>query len=170
MAKIGIFYGSVSGHTAKAAETIGGLLSEKHDVTVVNMEDVSSLDDLLEYDNLILGSSTWGQGDLQNDWRDPFAQMDEADFSNKTVALFGAGDSDKHGEHFASALGVLYDKIVERGAKVIGEINADDYKFKSSLALRNGKIIGLALDEINEPNKTKARIEAWVKAIDNGFI
>ncbi|MDR2152367.1 MAG: flavodoxin [Helicobacteraceae bacterium] len=169
MAKIGLFYGSTSGHTAKVAEAISAALGEKHEVTIINMEDISSLDDLLEYDNLILGSSTWGQGDLQNDWRDPFSEMDEADFSGKTVALFGAGDSEKHGEHFASAIGVLYNKLVERGAKVVGEVSADDYRFKSSLALKNGKFVGLAIDEINEPSKTKARIEAWARAIDDSF-
>ncbi|MDR2034325.1 MAG: flavodoxin [Helicobacteraceae bacterium] len=169
MAKIGVFYGSTSGHTAKAAQTIGDLLSANHDVTIVNMEDISSLDDLLEYDNLILGSSTWGQGDLQNDWRDPFSEMDDADFSGKIVALFGAGDSEKHGEHFASALGVLYDKIVEKGGKIVGETNAEGYKFKSSLALRESRFVGLALDEVNEPDKTKTRIETWVKTIDDAF-
>jgi flavodoxin I len=169
MAKIGVFYGSTSGHTAKAAQTIGELLGADHEVTIVNMEDISSIDDLLEYDNLVLGSSTWGQGDLQNDWRDPYGEMDDADFSGKTAALFGAGDSEKHGEHFASALGVLYDKIIERGAKVIGEVSAEDYRFKSSLALRGGKFVGLAIDEINEPNKTKTRVEAWAKAISGAF-
>jgi flavodoxin I len=169
MAKIGIFYGSTSGHTAKAAEIIGKLLGANHEVTIVNMEDVSSLDDLLEYDNLALGSSTWGQGDLQNDWRDPFAEMDDADFGGKTIALFGAGDSDKHGEHFASALGVLSAKIAEKGGKIVGATSAAGYAFKASLAFKDGSFVGLALDEINEPNKTQSRIEAWVKTIDGLF-
>jgi flavodoxin I len=169
MAKIGIFYGSTSGHTAKAAELIGQILGEKHEITIVNMEDVSGIDTLLEFNNLILGSSTWGQGDLQNDWRDPYSEMDDVDFSGKTIALFGAGDSIKHGEHFASALGVLHDKLEEKGAKLIGFVDSDGYSFKSSLAVRHDKFVGLALDEINEPSKTEDRIRTWLVSIEGAF-
>lgn len=168
MAKIGIFYGSTSGHTAKAAELISEILSDDHDVEVVNMED-SDLDEVLSYDNLLLGSSTWGQGDLQNDWRDPFTEMEDADFSGKTVALFGTGDAHKHGEHFVSALGILHDKITAQGGKVVGYVSPEGYEFKASLALKNGKFVGLPLDEVNEAHKSHARIEAWLKSMEGSF-
>ncbi len=169
MAKIGLFYGSTSGFTEKVAEQIAELLGKTHEVDLTSMEDIGDLDDLLEYDNLVLGSSTWGQGDLQNDWRDPYTEMDDADFSGKTVALFGTGDCDKHGEHFVSALGHLYHKLTERGAKVVGLVDPSGYTFESSLAVVDGKFVGLPIDDINEEEKTPARIEAWVKQIEGAF-
>ncbi len=168
MAKIGLFYGSTSGFTEKVAEQIAELLSKNHTVDTVNMEDIGDLDDLLAYDHLVLGSSTWGQGDLQNDWRDPFTEMDDADFSGKTVALFGTGDSDKHGEHFVSALGHLYHKLKERGAKVIGFVETEGYDYEASLAVVDGKFVGLPIDDVKE-EKTPERIAAWVKQIEGAF-
>ncbi|GHV05367.1 flavodoxin [Campylobacterota bacterium] len=168
MARIGIFYASTAGHTAKAAETIAKLLGSSHEVTLVKLAD-SNLDEMLTYDNLILGSSTWGQGELQSDWREPFLEMDEADFAGKTIALFGTGESKKHGEHFVGALGILRDKLIARGGKIVGAVGGAGYSFKSSTAFIDGKFAGLALDEVNEPHKTKARIEAWVEAIRGSF-
>lgn len=169
MAKIGIFYGSTSGHTANAAALIAELLTgAAHEVTVKNMES-SDLDELLGYDNLLIGCSTWGHGDLQNDWRDPYDEMDEADFHGKVFAFFGTGDSSKHAESFANALGLLYDKIVARGGSVIGSVPAEDYRYESSLAVKAGRFVGLALDEVNEAHKSRTRIEAWVKAIGLSF-
>lgn len=169
MARIGLFYGSTSGYTAKVAKRIAELLGDTHEVELVNMEDIGDLDDLLEYDNLVLGSSTWGQGDLQNDWRDPFTEMDDADFSGKTVALFGTGDHDKHGEHFVSALGHLYKKITARGGKVVGFVDPAGYTYEASLALIDGKFVGLPIDDVNEEDKTEERITAWVTQIQKAF-
>ena len=46
--------------------------------------------------------------------------------------------------------------------KLIGAIAARDYSFTGSLALREGRLLGLAVDEDNEPDLTKARIVEWV--------
>ena len=63
MAKIGIFYGSSGGVTGAVAEKLEELFE---DADLINMEeDFDDIDQLLGYDILLLGSSTWGQGDPQ---------------------------------------------------------------------------------------------------------
>ena len=85
MNKIGIFFGSSTGNTTVAAEKIAAQLgnADLHDVG----EGVSSAD-FEGYDYLILGTSTWGCGDLQDDWETTLPELQKADLSGKTVALF----------------------------------------------------------------------------------
>ena len=68
MKKIGIFYGSTTGNTESVAKTIAEKLGladgDVHEVSELNADAVAA------YDVLLLGSSTWGAGDLQDDWYD----------------------------------------------------------------------------------------------------
>ncbi|MEO1404790.1 MAG: hypothetical protein AAFV72_26600, partial [Cyanobacteria bacterium J06635_1] len=41
----------------------------------------------------------------------------------------------------------------------------DGYDFNESLAIRNGKFCGLALDEDNESDKTETRIQTWATQV-----
>ena len=68
MNKIGVFYGSTTGTTEDVARRI----AEKLNVSSAHIFEVSKLTEALvnEYDVLVLGSSTWGAGELQDDWYD----------------------------------------------------------------------------------------------------
>ncbi|WP_024953575.1 flavodoxin domain-containing protein [Sulfurospirillum arcachonense] len=162
---IGIFCGTAGGTSLKVADA----LAEAFDVEeVINMEeDFDDIDQLLEYDVLFLGSSTWGQGDVHHEWVDPLFEIDsdEIDFSGKKVAFFGAGDSVKHGEHFCSAIGKMYQTFSKAGATPIGFIPKDDYSYEFSLAEIDDKLCGLAIDEHNESDKTQTRIENWIETL-----
>lgn len=50
-------------------------------------------------------------------WVDALFEMTSENirFEGKTVALFGAGDSQTHGEHFCSALGKFYQIFTKAG-------------------------------------------------------
>lgn len=165
MGKIGIFVGTAGGTSMKVADA----LVEAFDIDeedVINMEDDFDdvEDQMMAYDILFLGSSTWGQGDLHFSWVDPILEIEdeEFDFSGKTVAFFGAGDCKKHGEHFCSALGKLHKTFTNAGAKALGFIPKDDYDYEFSLAQIDGKLCGCAIDEHNEKEKTQERIENWI--------
>ena len=71
--KTGIFYGSATGTTADIARRIGRLL----DVADKDIHDVceTAPDKLADYDTLVIGSSTWGDGALEDDWYDFVAGM-----------------------------------------------------------------------------------------------
>lgn len=108
-----------------------------------------------------------GQGDVHHEWVDPQFEIDSdgIDFSGKTIALFGAGDCKKHGEHFCSALGKLHKTFTNAGANMIGYVPASDYDYKFSLAQMDDKLCGLAIDQHNEEDKTDNRIENWISTL-----
>ena len=167
MAKIGIFYGSTSGATEEIAEKIREELGEKVCDLYSMEEDFDDVDDFLKYDYLLLGCSTWGAGEVQNDWRDPLFDMevDKPDFSGKIVALFGAGDCTGHGKHFVGALGTLHDIFKSLGATIVGAVSTEGYSFEQSTAVRDGQFVGLPLDEVNESDKTEQRIADWLELL-----
>ncbi|NJL02569.1 MAG: flavodoxin [Spirulinaceae cyanobacterium SM2_1_0] len=171
MAKIGIFYGSTSGVTEELAEKIQEEIGEDGCDLYSMEEDYDGFDDFLKYDYLIFGCSTWGAGEVQNDWREPLfdIEVEKPDFSGKTIALFGAGDCNGHGKHFVGALGTLYEQFKARGAKLVGAVPADDYSFEKSTAIRDGKFVGLPLDEVNESDKTDQRITDWLELLSADF-
>lgn len=161
MANIGIFYGSTTGNTESAAERLAEIFEVDEAVNV----DSCDVEDLLEHDIIILGSSTWGSGDLQDDWEEFLPQFDNIDLNGKTVAMFCFGDQEGYGDTFLDSLKTIYDKVIERGAKVVGAWPTDGYDFEESTAIVDGKFVGLALDNDNQDDLTDERIDAWVEQI-----
>lgn len=171
MAKMAIFYGSTSGITQSVATKLHEHFGEELCDIYSMEEDFMGVDQMLEYDYLLFGCSTWGSGEVQNDWRDPIFDMslEKPDFTGKTIALFGAGDSVTHGEQFVSALGTLYDHFKKLGATIIGEFPLDGYSYEYSSAVRDDKFIGLPIDEVNESDKTDERIARWLEILKQHF-
>ncbi len=164
--KTAIFYASSTGNTSNVAELIGKELSvdEVHDIADVNLEKIN------EFENVILGISTWGDGDLQDDWDDNFKKLQNIDFSSKTVALFGLGDQDGYPDTYLDAMGILYEEVKSLGANIIGEWDIDDtYSFDESKAVVDNKFVGLALDEDSQDDLTNQRVESWTSIIKNNF-
>jgi flavodoxin I len=159
MSKTVVIFGSSTGTCEGIAEKIGAKLGAE----VVNVQDLN--DDVLAADNLLLGTSTWGAGELQDDWYDGVDTIKGADLSGKTVAIFGCGDSASYSDTFCGAMKELYDAAKEAGANVIGEVSTDGYTFDDSDAIVDGKFVGLALDDINEDDKTDERIDAWLERL-----
>ncbi|MEL6137980.1 MAG: flavodoxin [Cyanobacteria bacterium J06628_6] len=171
MDKIGIFYGSTSGVTEEIAERIAEHIGEDA-CELCNMEeDFDDVDDLLKYEYLLLGCSTWGAGEVQNAWREPLfdMEMDKPDFSGKTIAIFGPGDCEGHSKHFVGALGILYEQFKALGATLVGTVSAEDYSFENSTSIRDGQFVGLPLDEVNESEKTEQRILDWLASLKTHF-
>lgn len=67
------------------------------------------------------------------------------------------------------ALGILEEKISEQGGTTVGYWSKDGYDFNESKALRDGKFVGLALDEDNQSDLTEERIKAWVTQLKKEF-
>lgn len=157
MSKIAIVYGSSSGATESVAEKIQASFD---DAKLFNADSVS-VDDLKPFDFLIFGASTTGVGDLQDDWETLLPQVEKMDFTGKTVALFGLGDSASFSTSFAGAMAFLYNALKDK-VKIVGAVSTDGYNFDDSEAVIDGKFVGLALDEDNEYEETDERIEKWV--------
>ncbi|PHQ65086.1 MAG: hypothetical protein COB99_06065 [Sulfurimonas sp.] len=89
MSKIGLFYASSTGNTELIANKIKETMSGA-DIELHNVADYSE-DAMDQYEFIIIRVSTWGEGDLQDDWEDYLPNINKTDFSSKTVALFGLG-------------------------------------------------------------------------------
>ena len=153
-----IFYASSTGNTADAAKSISEKLGgvEVFDISDYNIETIN------EYDKVILGISTWGEGELQDDWEEAMDDFSDIDFSKKTVALFGLGDQDDYAEYFLDAMGMIYDQVLVMGGNVIGSFDIDDdFYHEESKAIVNDKFVGLALDEDNQNDLSDNRITKW---------
>lgn len=161
MKKTVIIYGSSTGTCEDLAGRIGSKLGVSD---IINVTDADA-DVIAANDNLILGTSTWGAGELQDDWYDGVELLKSADLSGKTVALFGCGDCESYGDTFVGGMAEIYNAVKEAGAQVIGQVSTDGYTFDDSAAVVDGKFVGLALDEVNEDNLTDGRIDAWVAQI-----
>ncbi|MDR2361662.1 MAG: flavodoxin [Prevotellaceae bacterium] len=162
MSKTGIFYGSSSGNTESVAKRIAAKLGvasgDIYDIGVA-----SSTGKLRDYDILLLGSSTWGIGDLQDDWEGVINLLPSA-VAGKKIALFGCGDSASYPDSFCSAVGKLYAAVKDH-AVVIGFTGTDGYSFDASEALVDNRFVGLLIDEDNESNLTEQRIEQWAEQL-----
>jgi flavodoxin I len=168
MAKIGLFYGTQTGNTQTAAEVIQ---KEFGGDSVVDLHDVSGVDtsDFEDYECIIIGCPTWNIGELQADWEGIYSELDETDFNGKKVAYFGAGDQVGYADNFQDAMGILEEKISSLGGTTVGYWSTDGYEHNESKAVKNGKFVGLAIDEDNQSDLTDTRIRTWVAQLKQEF-
>ncbi len=159
MKKTGVFYGSTTGTTESVAKSI----AEKLGIASEDIHDVSKMnaDMARDYEALILGTSTWGDGELQDDWYDGINVLKDLDLSDKVVALFGCGDSESYGDTFCDGMGLLYENLKNSGCRFIGAVPDADYTYGSSVSVIDGNFVGLAIDDVNESEKTEGRISSW---------
>ena len=148
MNKTIVIYGSTTGTCQAIADKVADKLG-------CEAVDVQNLDESVVNDNanLILGTSTWGAGEMQDDWYD-----------GKTVALFGCGDAESYGDTFCGGMGELYNSIKDSGATFVGQVSTDGYTFDDSEAVADGQFVGLPLDDVNEDDKTDERIDTWISS------
>ena len=168
MSKIGLFVGSTTGKTEEAAEMIQEEFGGDEVVTIHDMNEVNP-ESFLKYKNIIIGSPTWNIGELQSDWESFQDELGNIDFEGKKVAYFGTGDQVGYAENFQDAIGILEEKISKKGGTTIGHWPTEGYEYKDSKAVKNGKFIGLALDEDNQSDLTEERIKEWVGQIRKDF-
>lgn len=159
----GIFYGSTTGMTESLAEKIAARMG----VAKTDLHNVagSSADAVMAYDLLLLGSSTWGCGELQDDWYDFLDALKKQDLSGKRVALFGCGDSASYPDSFCDAMAEIRDGLEATGCSFVGALDASDYEGCSSRICRDGRVIGLAVDDSAAESANDARMEKWIAAI-----
>ncbi len=167
---IGLFYGSTNGNTAAVAAMIQREFAEQANVEV-HLFDVADyyLEEMLDFDYLILGIPTWNVGQLQKDWDAIIEEFDEIDLNGKKAAVFGLGDQIGYPDTFGDALFFLADRLESQGIKLAGSWPADGYTFSGSWALREGRFIGMVIDEDNQSDLTPSRINTWVRQLIEEF-
>jgi flavodoxin I len=118
MGKIMIVYASMSGNTEAIADYIAeGIESEGLQVDKKEVLDVSAAE-MNDYDAVILGAYTWGDGELPDEFLDFYDELAaDIDLSGKNCAAFGSGDTSY--EHFCAAVDILEAMMEEKGGKIV---------------------------------------------------
>ncbi len=172
MSKVGIFFGTDTGTTRKIAKLIHKALGDDVADKPLNINRVVT-DTFMQYSKLILGTPTYGSGELpgidaecqEESWAEFMPNFDELDLAGKTIALYGLGDQVNYPDEFVDALGELFDSVEEAGADVVGRWPTTGYQYNSSAADDEGEFVGLVLDNDNQAELHAERIEKWVAQI-----
>lgn len=163
MKKTGIFYGTTTCVTEHAANAIARQLN----IAAEDIRNVSDAkpSDVVPYGLIVLGASTWGDGDIQDDMHDFIDGLAPLDLKGKEIALFGCGDETMN-DTFCNAVGEMHEMLKDTGASFVGAFNADGYTFRHSKASQSdGQMVGLVLDEVNHPDMSVNRILEWCKLL-----
>ena len=83
MEKVGLFWGSTSDYTKIAVDFMVKYFEAKE--LEIDSFDIGEVDveDIFNYDNIIIGCPTWNIGELQDDWDSVFLRYEKIDFNNK---------------------------------------------------------------------------------------
>jgi flavodoxin I len=114
-----VVYASLTGNTEDMAlKIVKGIKEAGIEPVVKNVDDVKP-EDLLNYDGIVLGAYTWGDGELPDEFLDFYDDMDQLALEGKKAAVFGSCDSAY--SQYGVAVDMLIDKLKERGADVVLE-------------------------------------------------
>lgn len=166
MKKIGLFYGTETEKTTAVAKKIQEALGKDAEIEIVPVEKAWK-EDFEAFTNLIVGTSTWFDGELPSYWDELIPELETVHFKNKKIAIFGLGDQVRYPDNFVDGIGILAELFESYGASIVGLTSPKDYTFAQSRALRNGKFLGLAIDLENQPEKTDQRVKYWVEQLIN---
>ncbi len=121
MANVILVFGSTTGNTEMLAERVAaGLEQGMASVTVKNVTE-ASVDELAGNDAIVFGCSTWGEGDLQDEFVDFQEARDGVSLEGKKAAVFGPGDSEEYADSFCVAVDMLEETLKKCGAEIIAE-------------------------------------------------
>lgn len=166
MSSVGIFFGSDTGNT----EAVAKMIQKELGKNLVEVKDIakSSKEDIAEFSLILFGIPTWYYGEAQCDWDDFFPDLEDIDFTDKLVAIFGCGDQEDYAEYFLDAMGQLGDIVESKGGIIVGNWPTESYDFEASKALiDDNTFIGLGIDEDRQPELTASRVKEWSQQVYN---
>ncbi|TYP73385.1 flavodoxin [Paenibacillus methanolicus] len=119
MSSILVVYASLTGNTEEAAEIIAAAAREAGADTVLKEAFDANAEELLQYDGIIIGAYTWGDGELPDEFLDFYEGMERLDLTGKKAAVFGSGDTSY--AIYCGAVDTIENKLKELGAEVACE-------------------------------------------------
>jgi flavodoxin I len=172
MNKIGIFFGTDTGSTRLVAKKIYSSLGAEIADKPKNINK-TRVEEILQYSALILGTPSYGVGDLpglavgcqEANWAEFVSQLDGVDLSGKRVALFGLGHQERYASRFASSLIQLYWVFYGYGADIVGFWSTEGYQFQFSDSVIDNQFVGLVLDQRGQAHLTDERLTIWLSQI-----
>lgn len=171
-ASVGLYYSTGTLRTRRVAhmikERLGDAVSEPQLVRTTTSQQLSE-----HPKGIICGAPSYLWSDHQVsalDWDNilpPYTNP--TDMDGKRVAVFGFGDQKAYAKHFADGVGIVWEKMQMRGAKMVGQTDLDGYEFDRSRAKLDHKFVGLVLDDDNQPELTEERVERWCAQLKKEF-
>ena len=93
MKEVALFYGTYTGVTGEVAQKIVNELgADKVDIYNISKDG----DKMEQYQKLIIGTSTWSIGELQEDWNDFMPKLQKMDFRQATAEALSPGGGRTH--------------------------------------------------------------------------
>ncbi|MGL4649085.1 MAG: flavodoxin domain-containing protein, partial [Caldilineaceae bacterium] len=107
---VGLFYGSTTGATRRVAQAIAAspILADWADVELLDVAEYY-LDEMVDFDLVLIGQPTWNVGQLQRDWQAVFDEFETLELTGMPVALFALGDQQGYPDTFVDALAFFAD-------------------------------------------------------------
>jgi flavodoxin I len=167
MKKIGLVYSFASVKTSQQVKKLVAVLGESN-VELIEVHNASG-EALTKFSHLILGVSTWFDGELPNYWDELLPDLEDRSFKGKKVAIFGGGNQKEYPENFVDGIGIMARFMEARGAKVVGYTSVKGYTYESSKAQVGDQFMGLALDVENQAAQSAERIEKWANQLKTEF-
>ncbi|MEI6886641.1 MAG: flavodoxin family protein [bacterium] len=116
MGKIIFVYGTTSGNTEWVVKSVSDAMKEAgNEITLQRVEGVK-IDELNNYDLIVLASPTYGEGHLQEYFEPFYKDFVTKQFTNKKFASIALGDS-KNYDVFCGAADIL-----DEGIKKVGGV------------------------------------------------
>ncbi len=114
-----VLYGSTTGNN----ELIAGIINETlikmgFEVVLKNVATANS-SELTDYDLIVIGSSTWGDGELQDDMVEFSREMKNINLLGKKATAFGCGDDSW--PNFCTAPDILDRQLINCGANIVAK-------------------------------------------------
>ena len=158
--RIGLMYGTTTMNSERVAELIWDKMQE------TELHDIQDGVEVLEqYEHVILVAPTWDYGELQEHYIEYWDNLQNVNWTNKSVALVGLGDQVGYADLYQDSMSTIYETIKALGGKFIGFTSTDGHNFETSKAVRDGEFVGLAIDEDNQSKLTEERLNTWIQEI-----
>jgi len=120
LSKILLLFASMSGNTELMADAVEeGVKEAGSDVDSLDIMYGFEIENLKNYDGILLGAYTWGDGELPDDFLEFYDNLDSIDLTGKKAAVFGSCDSAY--PNYGAAVDILIHKLKERGAEIFSE-------------------------------------------------
>ncbi|MEF3313631.1 flavodoxin [Paenibacillus sp. GYB004] len=117
--KVIVVFASMTGNTEEMADAVAeGIRGQGAEAVLKDVFDTNA-SELTDYDAILLGAYTWGDGDLPDEFLDFYDEMDDVDLSGKPSAAFGSADSSY--PEFGKAVNLLEEKLLSCGAVLAAE-------------------------------------------------
>ncbi|MBD2872887.1 flavodoxin [Paenibacillus arenilitoris] len=119
VSKILVVYASMTGNTEEMAEAIAEGAREAGAEVVAKDAFDASPDELAEYEGIIIGAYTWGDGELPDEFLDFYEGMESLELGGKRAAAFGSGDTSY--PIYCGAVDLIEERLRKLGASIVSE-------------------------------------------------